>query len=303
MTRGPHSDGRRIWYAAGMMALAAGVFWSPLSTVVGASTHVDQYSQILVVPPLAVCMLWLDRKRFLTSPSYSWLGAGLFALCVALFFVFRSTAAALDPSTVLSVSIGLFALACISSFVFSFGLRAFRAEAYPLFFLVLMSPLPDALRERVVVFLQQGSAVVTDWMFSIAHIPFNREGVVLFLPAVTIEIAQECSGIRSSLVLFIGGLVLGHLFLRTPWSKLALIVLLVPMTILKNGIRIFVLTTLGMYVDSSFLSGKLHHEGGFVFFAIAFGLLWGIVWVLQKLENRVLGPIRPVTPPVTQPSL
>jgi len=62
----------------------------------------------------------------------------------------------------------------------------------------LHDSVPDALRNRVIVFLQHGSAVGTDWFFSVANIPFSRDGVVIALPTVSIEIAQECSGIRSS---------------------------------------------------------------------------------------------------------
>jgi exosortase len=149
-----------------------------------------------------------------------------------------------------------------------------------------MTPLPDGLRDRVIVFLQYGSAVVTDWFFSVTNIPFSRDGVVIMLPTVTIEIAQECSGIRSSVILVIAGLVLGHLFLRKIRSKIALVALLVPLTIAKNAFRIFSLSTLGMYVNQSFLSGRLHHQGGIVFFAVAFVALWVLVWILQKLEGQ-----------------
>src|SRR5262249_18397392 len=104
----------------------------------------------------------------------------------------------------------------------------------------------------------------------------------------TIEIAQECSGIRSTLILFLVALVLAHLFLRSGWSKCALMVLLLPVTIARNGLRIFVLSTLGMYVDPSFLTGRLHRNGGIVFFILAFVVLWGMIWLFQKLEGKML---------------
>ena len=121
-----------------------------------------------------------------------------------------------------------------------------------------------------------------------ANIPFSRDGVVIALPTVTIEIAQECSGIRSSLILVIAGLVLGHLFLGKTWSKFVLVALLVPLTIAKNALRIFTLSTLGIYVNPSFLTGRLHHQGGIVFFAASFVALWGMVWTLQNFEGRAV---------------
>jgi exosortase/archaeosortase family protein len=88
------------------------------------------------------------------------------------------------------------------------------------------------------------------------------------------------------MILLVGTLVLAHLLLKSVWSKTALLILLLPMTIAKNGLRIFVLATLGMYVDPSFLTGRLHHNGGVVFFALAFGAMWGIARFLQRMESR-----------------
>ena len=117
-----------------------------------------------------------------------------------------------------------------------------------------------------------------------AHVPFVRHGVVLQLPRIDIYVAEECSGIRSSLVLILSSLVLGHLYLKSFWSKTLLMLAVVPMTIAKNGLRIFVLSTLGIYVNPSFLSGRLHHQGGFIFFGLAFAGLVVFIWFFQKLE-------------------
>lgn len=271
----------------GLTAVAIAVFHRPLGIVVGSSFWTDQYAQILVVPPVSALLFYVERKRVLHKVAYSALGMVLYLACMGVFVVVSGRAAAIDPSLYLCLSIVLFAGCCISAFLFCFGLESFRVAVFPLFFLVLMAPWPDVLRNRVIVFLQYGSALVTDWFFTVANIPFSRTGVVIMLPTVTIEIAQECSGIRSSLVLVLAGLVLGHLFLTNMWSKVALLALLIPLTIIKNALRIFTLTTLGMYVDPSFLIGRLHHQGGIVFFALSFAGLWGIVWVLQKAEGRL----------------
>jgi exosortase len=278
--------GRRCWYLLGLIALAMAVFHRPLWVVIGSSVSTDQYSQILVVPPLSACLLYIERKRLLAEVAYSKLGAVLYLLFVGVFVLLALQAEGMELSTYISLSILLFSGCCIAAFLFCFGLEALRRSAFPVFFLVLMTPFPDSLREKTIVFLQQNSAVLTDWFFTAARIPFVRDGVILTLPSVTIEIAQECSGIRSSMILVISGLVLGHLFLRSKWSKLVLLLLLVPITIIKNGFRIFSLTTLGMYVDRSFLTGPLHHKGGVVFFALSLMGLWLIVWVLQRLENK-----------------
>jgi len=270
----------------GLMILAAVIFFKPLLVVLGSSVSLDQYSQILVVPPISAALIYLEQRTIFAKVSFARLGAVFFGIFVAVFACTAIFARGMDSSLYISLSILLFAGCCIATFWFSYGGKAFWSGLFPLCFLVLMTPLPDALRDRVIVFLQYGSAVVTDWFFSAANIPFSRDGVIIVLPSVTIEIAQECSGIRSSVILVIAGLVLGHLFLRKIQSKIVLLVLLVPLTIFKNALRIFSLSTLGMYVNPSFLSGRLHHDGGIVFFTVAFVALWALVWILQKFEGQ-----------------
>jgi exosortase/archaeosortase family protein len=60
-----------------------------------------------------------------------------------------------------------------------------------------------------------------------------------------------------------------------------------PMTVLKNGIRIVSLSLLAMYVDPEFLTGQLHHEGGMVFFLLALALLTPVLVVLRRLEPHL----------------
>ena len=88
-------------------------------------------------------------------------------------------------------------------------------------------------------------------------------------PTVAIEIADECSGIRSSLALVMTVLLAGHMFLTSAWKKALLALAVIPLTIVKNGIRIVSLTLLAVHVNPSFLTGQLHHEGGIVFFVLA----------------------------------
>ena len=60
------------------------------------------------------------------------------------------------------------------------------------------------------------------------------------------------------------------------------------MMVLKNGVRIFTLTLLASYVDPGFLYGRLHREGGVVFFLLGLLLLAPLLWVLQRSEKKAL---------------
>jgi len=83
----------------------------------------------------------------------------------------------------------------------------------------------------------------------------------------------------------ITSLVAGHLFLRSAWTKAVLTLATLPLLIVKNGIRIVTLSLLSVYVDPSFLTGRLHHQGGILFFLLALAILAPVLWLLQKSER------------------
>jgi exosortase/archaeosortase family protein len=76
-----------------------------------------------------------------------------------------------------------------------------------------------------------------------------------------------------------------HYFLRTPWKMLLFVALAIPLSIIKNGIRIVTLTLLSVYVNPNFMYGDLHRDGGFVFFLLALAMLWPVLVLLQRSEG------------------
>jgi exosortase/archaeosortase family protein len=115
-----------------------------------------------------------------------------------------------------------------------------------------------------------------------------REGFVFHLPGQSVEVAKQCSGIRSSMALLITSVLAGHLFLRTWWKKVILAIVIIPITMFKNGIRVVSLTLLGTYVDSRILTNSLlHTDGGILFFLLALVLLAPVLYFLRKSEVRV----------------
>ena len=107
------------------------------------------------------------------------------------------------------------------------------------------------------------------------------------LPKFVIEIADECSGIRSSIALLLTSLMVGHMFLRTWWKKALLVAAIFPMAMLKNGIRIVSLSLLASYVDPGFLTGQLHHDGGIVFFLLSLALLAPLFLLLCRSDTAL----------------
>lgn len=279
-------NARHLLFASFILFLT-GTFYHPLIFILRSSISVDQYSHILLVIPVSVTLLYQNRQRIFANASYNVPAFISVFVLLGTYTYFSHHAEALSASGRLSLSILLFALCSLAAFIFCYGIQAFRRVTFPLLFLLLMVPLPDSFLQKTIHVLQNGSAVVTCWLLAAARIPYTRHGVVLALPRINIYIAEECSGIRSSMVLLLCSLVLGHLYLQSLWAKLVLTLAVIPITIAKNALRIFALSTLGMYVDPSFLSGRLHHDGGFIFFGMAFAALFLLIWFLQRLDPPI----------------
>jgi exosortase len=155
-----------------------------------------------------------------------------------------------------------------------------------------MVPIPDSVVDGATRFLKSGSTEAVAWLFKLTGTPYHREGFVFTLPKFVIEIADECSGIRSSIALLLTALLAGHLCLTSPWKKAVLVAVILPLAILKNGLRIATLSLLAIHVDAGFLKGQLHHEGGIVFFLVTLGILAPIFILLQRSEmNRRAGGV------------
>jgi exosortase len=149
-------------------------------------------------------------------------------------------------------------------------------------------PFPTSLLNAIIVFLQRSSAEVTDLLFSVFGIPVFREGFVFSLSNFSIHVAEECSGIRSTLSLVIASLVAGHFFLRSSWGKMGIVAIVIPLAIIKNAFRIVGLTLLANYVDPTFITNSLlHRSGGIPLFILALVVLFSLVWLLRMFEKRL----------------
>jgi exosortase len=246
----------------------------------------EQYSHIVLIPPISAFLFYLERTRiFSRLATQGPAGFGLLSAGLFLYWLGRHHSASLSENDRLAIAVLPVVLIWIGGFVLSYGLRASRAGLFPLLFLLLMVPLPDFLLNRAIYWLQIGSAEVTYALFQAVDVPVVRTGLFFALPRITIEVAEECSGIRSSMALLITSLFAGQVLLRSVWRKATLTVATLPLLFIKNGIRIVTLSLLAVYVDPSFLAGRLHRQGGIVFLLLTLAMLLPVLWWLRRSEG------------------
>lgn len=262
-------------------------FAAPLEALLRLSYDNDSYSHVILIPFISVLLIYFERKKIFTCVQYS-PGAGAMAILAGLACVYagREHLWAFIGTNSLTLTTLAMVLIWTGGFVGCYGIGSLRSAAFPALFLLLMVPLPDFILNRAIFGLQKGSTEVTYAIFRLVGVPVLKQGFVFSLPGVSIQVARECSGIRSSQALLITSLLAGYYFLRSGWRKLLFCLMVIPITILKNAIRIATISLLSVYVDRGFLTGRLHHDGGIPFSMIAIAMLVPLLWWLQKSETH-----------------
>jgi exosortase len=269
--------------------------WRALFDTLLLSLRDDQYTYLLLILPVSAALIFLEWRTVRTAVDLN-LRAGSACLAIAALVAISAFGwpASLPPDVQLSIRMMGLVLWWIGAFLFCFGSRASRLVLFPLCFLLGFVPLPQFAVSTIVALLQQGSARAARVLFEACGVPVLQDGVLLTIPGLTLQVAQECSSIRSSSMLLVTTVVLAQLVLRSPWRKALVIGLAVPLSVAKNGLRIFTIAMLGTRVDPAYLTGRLHHEGGVIFFAIVLLVIFALLWILRKGDGLLREPtLRP----------
>jgi exosortase len=267
-------------------AIAVLMSYSPVKALYS-SNKSEYYSHIALIPLVSIYLIFQKRKEIFAKQNYSFFrGIILLSIGVILYLVGRITGIQLEKNDYASLIMLSVVIFINGAFILFYGLQAFRAALFPLLFLIFVIPIPAVLMDHIIYFLQVGSTEFTNLLFMISGVPFVRDGFAFNLPNVSIEVAKQCSGIRSGLALFITALLAGHLFLKSNWRKFILVLCSIPIAMFKNGIRIVTLSLLGNYVDPRILSSSLHKDGGIPFFILGLLVMAPILFFLRKTEKN-----------------
>jgi exosortase len=252
----------------------------------------DTASHIVLIPVITAILIYQNRDAIFAAarPQVKW-GLAVVAVGVILRIVaslyYQGASSPAGWPTLSAVSVVVMML---GGFLLCCGQAAFRAALFPLAFLVFMIPIPPPVLHVFVQFLKVGSTEVVAALFTLTGTAHYREGFVFSLPRFAIEIADECSGIRSTIALVLTSLLAGYTLLNSGWNRLMLVAAVLPVAILKNGIRIVSLSLLATHVNPEFLTGQLHNDGGFVFFFLSLLILVPVLGVLRRSEVRLTSP-------------
>ncbi len=271
---------------AGIVALC---FSPVLYRLLTYSFKEELYSHIPLIPFIAGYLIWITRAA-LPSPGKEGRARGVgvlicaFLMLAAAFFLQQRGPLSRNDSLVAPVF--AFYLFLVTGALFFLGRRFCGKIAFPLAFMVFVVPFPEAVSNALEIASQHASAEIYAWMMNLVGATYYREGLRFSLPGIDIRVAQECSGIRSSFVLFLTSLLAGYMFLRSTWKKALLAAFVIPLGVIRNGFRVLVLSLLTVHVSPDIIDSPLHHRGGPIFFALSLIPFLALLLWLRRSERH-----------------
>lgn len=276
------STDSRKFLAATLVLLAA--FGLPLFRLVRFALQSDLYSHVILVPFISLYLVWLKRRELppASPPDHR---LAIFPLIAGGALLALGFATALEPVDALAFNTLAFVLLLLGLCALFLGRATLRALAFPLGFLFFMAPFPTAVSDGISAALQHTSADAAYLLFTLGGTTMFRQETYFQLPGINLMVAPECSGIRSTLALFITSLLAGYFFLRSPWKRAALALAVIPLAILRNGFRIFVIGELCVRIGPEMIDSPIHHRGGPIFFVLSLIPFFLILHQLIKSER------------------
>ena len=275
-----------------VIALGLALLWSYWPTLVGL-WHVwrgsDEYSAGLLVPFLAIYVIWCRREDFADIRVQPALLAGTIAFILAQavrsFGLHRMYASAERLSLILSVTALVFLL---------LGRRFLWKLAPVLLFLCLMLPWPNRVQTKIGLPLQSMATKSAVFCLELIGSDVQRDGNVIRIGDTRVEVATACNGLRMIMAFFIVSGLVVLLARRAWWEKLLVLFSSLPIALLCNTLRLTVTALLFTVFKSETLEQLSHDFGGYAMMPLALAMMVGELWLLARLTT----PPVAVTPEV-----
>lgn len=247
----------------------------------------DEYSSGMLVPILAVVVVWMRRKRVLNSGFYPaiWSGVGLllFAQGVRFFGLYYMFGSLENISMILTV---------IALCLLILGYRVMLQIWSVMLFLFLMLPLPNRVQSYVAEPLQEWATTSAVFVLETAGFNVMREGNVINLNGTMVAVAEACNGLRMLTAFIVVSALVVLISERSRFVKLILLVSSIPIALLCNTLRLAVTSIAFTMITSQQWEKAFHDYGGLAMMPVALFIAVGELWLLSKLfyEQRLIEP-------------
>jgi exosortase len=233
----------------------------------------------LLIPFFVLFLLWDKREKLLAAPlrpRWNGLALVLLGLFVLMIGVFGAD---------LFLSRISFLILVIGIVWMLLGWPMVRETKFILFVFLLAIPLPVLIMNRITFPLQLLSSQLASALLPLAQVPVLREGNVIQLPSMQLEVAEACSGIRSLMSLFTVAVIYGYFIEKTTLRRVILAFAAIPIAVAANAARIFGTGLCVQYWDPDKAQGFFHEFSGWLIFLVSLSLLY-LVHIVMRLVTR-----------------
>ena len=241
----------------------------------------QDYSHGMFVPLISLFLIWQARHRIAEAGARnSWWGLAVIVTGLFLYWIGElATLYVLQHVSLWLVIVGLV--------IASIGVRRARVIAFPLSYLLTSIPLPVFLYASLSSQLQLWSSALGVGFLQLVGVMAFRDGNVIDLGPVQLQVSEACSGIRYLLPLTSLALLCAYLFKDRMWKRVALVLSSIPVSIVVNGFRIGMIGVLVEWYGQEAAEGFYHLFEGWVLFMTSLGLLILEMWVLAKVGTMM----------------
>ncbi|MFQ5455490.1 MAG: exosortase A [Nitrospirota bacterium] len=269
---------QHILSGAVILFLFVGLYYPVILKLISQWSEDPNYSHGFIVPLISGYLIWKKRgilKDTDLAPS-TW---GILVLIGGLvLFVLGNLAAELFTmrTSMLVVLAGLI--------ISVYGLTLFRYLLFPYCYLYFMIPLPYLLYDSIAFPLKLFVAKYSVLTLQSCNISVYREGNIIMLPHITLEVAEACSGIRSLISLLVLGVAFAHFSQKTRVNKAILVISTLPIAVFTNAIRVVGTGFLANFFGEGAAEGFFHEFAGLTIFVISMFLLITVSTILNKIS-------------------
>jgi len=272
---------RSGWVQAGVLALFLWYLYRDiLPPLVRDWSEDPNFSHGFLVPAFSAFLIWQGRKRLATIPVQpSWFGLAVIAGGLAMLIV-----GVLGVELFLSRSSLVVLLAGLV--LFFQGWKMLRALLFPWGFLLLAIPIPAILFNQITIPLQFLASQLGSSVMELLGVPVLRQGNIIQLTSMVLEVAEACSGIRSLMSLAAVALIYGYFLESRFLPRFLLAVSAVPIAVVANGLRVAGTGILGYYWNPAAAEGFFHTFSGWIVFVISLLMLFSLQALMHVSWKR-----------------
>lgn len=263
-----------------VIALLGYVYVDSLTFLFGHWIGSEDYSHGVFVPLISIFLAWQARYRIAGAErGNSWWGIAVIAAGLLLYVIG-------ELATLYVVSHLSLWLLIVGLVITLIGACGAKAVGFPLFYLLTAIPLPVFFYASLSSQLQLMSSAMGVGCLQLVGVTAFRDGNVIDLGPVQLQVVEACSGIRYLLPLTSLALLCAYLFKDKMWKRILLVLSSIPISILVNGFRIGMIGVLVELYGQGAAEGFYHLFEGWVLFMTSLGLLILEMWVLTKIGAK-----------------